>query len=311
MARMTETRVRPSLAAALALATALLAVGGCDGGIFGTGDGSSNDVAIDAGPTAPSAVGPGGDSGAPPPETAGPEDGDATGDSADAGEMSPGAPLLPSNQPLANFVATDSTTSAPRLRIVNAGGSAVALASDAADPGEPLLPPVAPGTASAYATLADDVDGLMLGYVAAPGDTRLEDPQLLRPLTLVASSVTTLLVRDGQRPTPAIVALPTRIASDDPTLALVRLLPGSGGGPAASYTLVPDGDDPGGAEIALGDVALGGPVDAEYRPVPAGDYRLESSAPGVPPRALSFTGGAVRTLVLLGSGELLVVEDGG
>ena len=64
----TETRTRAPLAATLALAAALALLGGCDGGIFGTGDGSPGPVLPDAAPQATvapeSGVAPGPDSSA-------------------------------------------------------------------------------------------------------------------------------------------------------------------------------------------------------------------------------------------------------
>ena len=319
----TETRTRAPLAATLALAAALALLGGCDGGIFGTGDGSPGPVLPDAAPQA--TVGPE-DSGAPSPETSDADDVDVDTPVGTASEpLAPdsGAPDVSDGgtaaaTALGNALVADPSASAPQLRVVNAGSADVALASDADAPGRFAVPSVAAGTASPYVALPPSARSLTLGYPSGASDgAALEGARRFEPLLLQPSSVTTLLVRDGQRPVPTVDALPTLIRSDDPDIALVRLVPGSGLGPedgplpTASYTLVPDGANPGGGEVELGRAALGGPADAGYASVPAGDYRLESSAPGASAPMLSFAGGSVRTLVPLESGELLVVADGG
>jgi len=323
----TETHVTPP-SITLAFVAALLLAGGCDGGIFGTGDGSPSpgELTISASPTDSLPDGGSADSVVEPPPMAGPPssapDDTDTADLADAEVDDPqpttDADMTLASQTLVNTLVADPTASEPRLRVLNTGPSGIALVGEGSGSAGVGLPFVAAGTASAYVSMPDGVSSLTLGRVQAPGDEpELSSAQRLGPLLLDPASVTTLLVRDAPGAV-AVAALPTLLASDDSELALVRLVTGGGiqpadGGPVlgATYTLVPGGANPGGVAVELGSFAFGGEPAADYLSVPAGDYRLESSTPALPAQALSFTGGSVRTLVVFESGELLVVADGG
>ena len=325
------TRAAPLLALWL-LGAAVL--GGCDGGIFGTGDGGSNaDMGLMGGAGAPE-PGPGAlavdgdaegapdtdaDDGAPSPSMAPQETQDA--DTA-AGE--------PPASPIDNTL-VGGTVETPRARVVNASTRPVGLTvtvGEVATLGAPGG--LAPGTVGDYRDV--DVEAGASALLLTDADDG-ETLYRFAPLNLGTSSVTTLLVRDvfSQTATgdgvPAIeaVALATLTASDDPAQARVRVALGGAfideaDGPAfPTFTLVPGGESPGGAEVTFGPIGLDGAGEVEatmaartasaYRAVPAGDYTLREVDGRTEPRAITLPAGGVYTLVVGGSG-FIRVEDG-
>lgn len=315
---------RGRIGAATVLLCALL-LAACDGGIFGTGDGPDVGPPIDATPpsiSGESSPGSGGsDTGA---GDASDVDGETDGATGGTTGGTTGAPpssgtdpeqptLVPSS-PFENTLVTG-TTSTPRVRLVNASGARTTLVD--AD-GEPLLPSaLAPAQASAYVNVPLGTDSLRVRRLSGADAA---DVYRLEPLTLGASSVTTLVVRDtdGADGDVDVVPLRTLTSPDDPAQALVRIVQGArlsasdDAEPATeTFTLVPGGASPGGAEVAFENISFDtSPDDIRYDAVPAGDYALSVSNDTMSPLPMSLEGGTVYTLVIIGAVRLLSVVDG-
>lgn len=291
-----STSFGPALAALLVVSL-FAPLGGCDGGIFGTGGDSDASVARPIDATGEGTAGTdgsvseGGGTGG--------STGDGAGGTTGGDDASPDpdvdAPPDAESTPLENMLGTDADPT-PRVRVVNAGATPLALAT--IDDGETLSSvEIASGTVG---TALDVPLGTGAGlWLFRPGGESLAR---FAPLMLAPSSLTTLVLREDGADVD-VVALPTRLASDDPTTALVRALAGSrlddpDGPPSRSaLVLVPDGASPGSAEATLGPLDFDDP-SAEYTVVAAGDYRLEDPAGRIAPASLTLEGGAVYTLVV-------------
>ena len=289
-----------------------LALGGCDGGIFGTGDGSpSVDLPNGFDSSGDNIAGTG-------------QVGDGT-QGTDGPDGSPAVPSLTFENALPTYA-----VASPTVRLVNASTLALALSTDPADGagGGVSSGPVVPGASSAHVAMPDTLEPLRVSRDGGEPGTVADDTVLhdLEPLLLAPSSVTTVFTRDGGAGDGTIdaVALATRVASDDPMQALLRLVDArpdtAGGDAAASYALVPSGADPGGVEALLESVTFAvaaewgadaGEPGAGYVPVPAGDYRLDGPDGAALLGALSLAGGEVVTLVRRADGDPLRVVDGG
>lgn len=303
---MNTRRLRAGIAwILLVVASAMLS--GCDGGIFGTGDGGIDTPAdiVDAGS-------PGSE---PPAVTESPDDVDP---------LSPGAqPGDPDNasqvelRPFENLlIGSDSTQ--PLIALVNFSTRALNATAGA----DPLFATaIQPDGISDYAGIA--LGSTQLSVFAAATD----DPLLiLTPLNLAAFSVSTLIARDrlttdaSEQTNPdtrldvEIIAVATQRLPSDDGVARVRLLqvgPLDDNDRPASMRLVPADATPGGSETDLGIVsaaALG--TSADYRLVAPGSYRLVDSLGRLAPIAIELSGGEFHTLILSGSpATLRVLRD--
>ena len=337
-----------------------LALAACDGGIFGTGDGSS-DLPIDADAGNPSdtpaegAPGEIGDGGASAPEPVGSDDaGETSGDDGgvsgsgtttggdtgggttggttggmdggdtgddDAVPLQPGNLVSAPSSPFTNTQVTGTVPALPRVRLVNAtrtsialldGGGVAVLASD-----------VAPGEASEYAAVPLGTDSLTARRPSG-AEGGEADSYRLEPLLLGTSTVTTLVVRDADDPDGSgdfdggidIVPLVTLTSPDDAAQTFVRVVQGVGLSESPdevaveTFTLVPDGASPGGVEVTLGGVSFDDAPATDYRAAPAGDYLLSGSGGGVSPRPVSLAPDTVYTFVIIGADEVSSVIDG-
>jgi hypothetical protein len=303
----------------------LALLSGCDGGIFGTGDG--NDLVTDVGASpdsgAPGTDNPGTDHPGQTPEmpTTGvdPDDNSPPG----SGGQSEGFTQVGFENLL-----VASTIVEPQLSLVNLStldlDVQVSPGSDdmfdaAFDSGfdsgfDPVFDtPVAAGTASRRQGLPLAADGLRI-LATRSG----ESVWLLSPLNLGAYTVTTLVSRsavDASTNQPVsttdtaevngveVTALPT-LLSADPGMVLVRILqttPLDSADTAARMILVPSDTSPGSSEVDLGRVSAAGfVVGAEYHSVAPGSYLLTDTLGRFPPEPLDVAAGEVYTLIING-----------
>jgi len=328
-----------------------LALGACDGGIFGTGDGSSSTDLIVASPgsTAESIA----DIGAAPTDDQAGGAGSAPGTidatvAAGAGDtgglsMDDDSASSVDGDAAAGIDGAEGSTAAvlslgnlvPEgrggrlVRLVNASDRSLALAAELEDgaagtvPSAPSSGPVRAGGTSGYVVLPPGTRSLVItGEVDLP-DGQASGIALYRfmPLALAPSSVTTIFVRApiaGNAGAADVVTLPTRVTSEEPAQALVRVVDAiDPDRPGAVYRLVPvAGPNPGSAEVALEGVPYGrvpptaDSVAPAYVPVPAGEYRLVQPDGVTVEAFLSFAAGDVRTLVTSRDGSSpIVVRD--
>jgi len=276
--------------------TALFLLAGCDGGLFGTGDGSDI-VAVDASASGGQDVSePAVDIPAHSPDSEQVEEGDIAGQGAQIDFIS------------VDNLDTGSGRNEPALTLLNVSSRPLNLISNTDN--TPLLAgPVAPGNSSE--TLSVLLGENFLNLV----DTQTQLPVFsIRPLNAGASSVTTLIARDRFNQTIDIIALKTLTVSDTPSVAQIRLVQAdllNDADTSATFILRPDGELPGDAEVSFTDVSAATASLAGYRVAGAGSYQLVDSLGRIEPVALTLSAGEVYTVVLIdtATSALLVQTD--
>ena len=309
-----------------ALLCALL-LGGCDGGLFGTGEHTDADAAstpsIDASGPSPAdngVAGTGGDADGGTDEAGGVDGVDGVGgaavdggDDADDAEdpTAPGAApdsLAPDDDGFVNLEVTHER-GVPLLRGANLTVSAVrVLARDGQDdtggggPGGGSLE-IGPGTSSAAVALDVATDSLLV--VDARSSVVLVE---VAPVSLGASTLTTLVVFEGADGAVRAVPLATSAAAPDGGVADVRAILADGSEPGV-VGLRPAGDDPGGARVDFAFPGTG-EIASDYASATPGDYELviDGDATGT---LVSLEAGLTYSLAVRGSGgDVLVIVDG-
>ena len=298
-----------------ALLCALL-LGGCDGGLFGTGDDAGADdgtvPSIDASGSSPAdnvVTGTGGDAdgGA---DEAGEVGGAAVGGGTGAddaeGPTAPGAvpdAPAPDDDGFVNLEVTHDR-GVPLLRGANLSASAVrVLARDGEGGTGGGSLEIGPGTSSTAVALDVATDSLLV--VDARSSAVLVE---VAPVSLGASTLTTLVVFEGADGAARAVPLATSAAEPDGGVANVRAVLAGVSEPGV-VGLRPAGDDPGGARV---DFAFpgSGAIASDYASATPGDYELviDGDATGA---FVPLEAGLTYSLaVTVSGGEVLVIVDG-
>jgi len=309
-----------------ALLLMLLLLTGCDGGIFGTGDGGDIVSPTDVEGSDPTDNGTEPDEG----DSIAPEEPVTEPES----PLAPGADSGDATIELRAFenLDTGSDSATPLLSLINLSQQSLGAFSDT-DTQALFSAPVQPGALSPRVTVPLGTESLSVI------DTDTDNTQLvLSPLNLGNASVTTLIARDrlaepgagpgagpGADPetdidpetssaTVDILALPARLSLSDDALARVRLLqvyPIAGDDRAGQMMLLPAGANPGGSEVSLGLVSAADFLQTlVYQTVTAGSYELQDSLSRFAPYPLTLSPGHAYTLILTGSETvLLIVQD--
>ncbi len=265
---------------------ALLLVSGCDGGLFGTGDGG-NVIDVDAGapvtelPPAQTPQMPGT-----------PTDGTGTEEQAPTVEFDN---LISGQSNTAPVIALLNTSSRP-LNISRELNDAT-LFTQAIEPGsfsEPVA--ISPGD-----NFLDVLDAQSLQRVFS-----------IRPLNAGESSVTTLIARVLSDQTFDVVTLRTLTLSSTPTVAQVRIVQSNlldETDTPATITLQPAGTAPGNAEVLFANVAASSASQASYQTVGAGSYQLLDSLARFQPAEITVEEGEIYTLVITSTqAPVLIVQ---
>lgn len=290
----------------LLLLCTLLILPGCDGGIFGTGDGSSADIGL------PDSVG------------SSPDEPDDNGVTTPA-DPDTDAPETDNPQESRGFenLQIASTNPQPLVSLLNF--------SDAS-----LNASTSPGAVTLFAEnvlptwplqLSDEVE-IALGATAlnVTNVATSETVLVLSPLNLGAFSVTTLIARnrladdatetDSDNPLPSVEVIPiyTQKLPNDDGVAWVRLLqvsPLDADDQTGTISLVPAGSQPGGVEVDLGTMSaasLG--LQTDYLPASPGFYRLTDSLERQIGLSIGLEAGQFYTLILFGDPiQKIVMED--
>ena len=286
----------------------------CDGGIFGTGDGSNDAdiVGVDASDSGPSNTG---------------DDNDGTentsmGTEEESEAESPETSTDDIEAPRAAFenLLVGSNTDTPQVTLLN--NSSLELNISLSTSSELLFPDnIAPGQTSALTLLPSVETELVL--IDSVDATALS---VLSPLNLGAFSVTTLIARDQLElseqtetasvlPPVELVALASNTIAPDNSTATIRLLqvyPLDNNDTAAAMILTPAGSNPGATNVALGTISaasLG--QDSTYQTINAGDYQLVDALARFAPVSLSIEAGVVYSLLISGrdSPVITLLED--
>lgn len=279
---------------------ALAMLSGCDGGIFGTGDGDL-DVSVDnAGTESPDSQPPAGsdtsteDVSEPGSPDASPDS--STGDPDDAAQVE--------IRPFENLE-TGSIHTQPVIALVNLSSQSLNAIAET----ELLFADaIEPGIVSNYTSVALETTQLSI-IDGATSQTLLN----LSPLNLGAFSASTLIARDrlatdtseSGDPFVEIIAIASQLKTSDDGVARVRLLQASPldeDDEPASMSLVPADTSPGGSEVELGTLSAANfGVSTDYRLATAGSYRLMDSLGRLAPLSVELVAGEFHTLILTGS----------
>lgn len=299
----------------LSILLAFIGLTACDGGIFGTSDGSADLIIPTDGSSAAgiedvmpgvsdseSAAGSTTD-GSAGTSDGGTTDGSTTDGAQTAGGTTDGSPVVSEDNTIyGNFENAVNTTgqNVALLTIVNVSHRDIIVANE--------------NSAQALTNEAVIVSGASSAHVAVPMDefvlelrtaTAIDDqPQPLlafMSLTLASGSLTTLVVRDHVNGVD-IVPLQSELSSGGAGLARVRVVQGAAlnnAGTVATLSLQSADPNPGGAEAIFNDLSFE-MAASTYRDLPAGDYALHDSAGRFSPQAITLTDGVVYTLVVQG-----------
>lgn len=267
----------------------LLSVIGCDGGLFGTGDGSDIVEPVD---------------GSSPITDVQPE-APVVGSPNLPANPSPGADNASSTDDSLENLLASSSNPLPIVSLINSSSQVLNIVgSDAATP--LLNTAVRSGAASEQIQISEDLS--MLSVISQ------QEQEILfsySSINLAPSSVTTLIAFDIPPPASSeqtvasvgLIALRTLTISLDPTVATVRIVQAGQLGDSddsATLTLEPSGLNPGSGEVAFDSVSLANAPLSTYMPVNEGTYRLRDSRDRFEPIPVSFSAGRVYTLVVSG-----------
>ncbi|ASJ70162.1 hypothetical protein [Granulosicoccus antarcticus] len=283
----------------LLLLCTLLILSGCDGGIFGTGDGQ--DFSLDI----PDAVGPN-------PNPDEPDDNDSVETPPTDTGQEPGASEPDDQQDSRAFenLQISSTNPQPLVSLLNFSD---AFLNASTSPGAVTLfaESVSPTSISGETEIALEATALNVTNVSTA-----ETVLVLSPLNLGAFSVSTLIARnrlaadatetgsDNSLPSVEVIPIFTQKQPSDDGVARIRLLqvsPLDADDQTASISLVPAGNQPGGAEVDLGTMSaasLGQQTD--YQSASPGTYSLVDSLDRLSPLTLGLEAGEFYTLILFG-----------
>ena len=257
----------------------------CDGGLFGTGDGQTivdEVAALDNG----------------------------TGDDAVATPIVDGEPVIPA-QSFENLQ-IGTTTTAPLINVINVSDQAVLARLDTTD-NTLFTEAIAPATFSQVAQLQLGENSLTL----INPDTS-EELLSIRPLTVGASTLTTLIVRNTTTQELNAVLLSSMSISLTPTVAQLRIVQAdllSNEDMAATFSLLPSGNEPGSAEVNFPDISVATASSANYQSIGPGGYVLADSLGRIELESLNLQAGKIYTLIVLGnsgadqSTSFLLLED--
>jgi len=276
----------------------LLTTVGCDGGLFGTGDGSEIVLPTDGSSSAPTPPIDGDPDLNPPDQPAAPDESETT-----------------PNRELNNFLGTGNRE-LPLVTLINTSSQPLNVVSDVFSMPQSGTS-VEPGFTSQYIELPQNQSSL----IVINGDNS-QPVFRFSPLALDVSSVTTLLAYDTpvslidtpRTPALNVIALPTLTQSSDSSVATLRIVQSTqldANDTAATMTLIPEGSNPGSGEVNFNDMSLANASASTYSSVNAGTYQLQDSLARFAPVPISVEAASVYTLVITGNINpvLIISED--
>lgn len=297
----------------------------CDGGIFGTSDGSADVIIPTDGSSAagiedvmPGATDSESSAGSTSDGSAGTSDGGTTDGSTTDGGTTDGsttdgsAVASEDNVSFGSFDNTINSTgqNVALLTIVNVSHHDVIVANENSAQALTNEAVIVSGTSSAHVAVPMDEFILELRAASAT-DGQAESTLAFMSMTLSSGSLTTLVVRDHGGGVD-IVPLRSEMSSGGAGLARVRVVQGAALNNAetvASLSLQSADPNPGGAEAIFNDLSFDMPAST-YRDLPTGDYALHDSAGRFSPQAITLGDGVVYTLILQGLADpVLHVEQ--
>ncbi|MBX2837511.1 MAG: DUF4397 domain-containing protein [Gammaproteobacteria bacterium] len=301
---------------AIWLSSTVFVLIGCDGGIFGTGDGGIEEGSMpenggsdisDSGTT----------SGAGDSDTTGGSDGSdgtdagaggGTDGGTDAGTSDGSSATTP--QPIAftnDLVATSRTDALITIVNVSTINTSVLELDTQGLPSTLALVPT--NTSTDHFSL-DPAQSHQIDYLNADSSTT-DVFFTLSPVLVSAGTVSTFIVR-GNAERYEVLPLATETTANDATLARIRLIFAANidnPDAAGNIRLGSSGTNPGGGEHTFTGISYNNPI-GNYIELPAGDYELSDSASRFEIQPISFTGGTSTTIIVTDNLETpLLIED--
>ncbi len=270
-----------SMSKSLTILIILVLLTSCDGGLFGSGDGSEN-LDIDA---SDSGIASGNNS-----------DNNSESEEAQEPDSVSGLQPEPTSSLVFDNVLVGSDRLDPIINLFNNSTRSLDVVSEA-NGSSIFSSSIAPGTFSEPGTLATGENQLNI-VDTQTGQTVF----LIEPLNAGVSSVTTLIARNLLDQQIDVVPLRTLSVSNTPSVALVRVVQAkllNELDTAATFTLQPNGSMPGNSEIEFLNVAASTAADAQYQTVGAGTYQLIDDLNRIEPTTLSVLAGEIYTLVVI------------
>jgi hypothetical protein len=241
----------------------------CDGGLFGTGDGQ---IIVDEIADSDSGV----------------------GDDVVATPIVDGESVSLA-QPFENLQ-IGTTITAPLINVINVSDQAILARLDTNTLFTDLI---APATFSQVAELQLGENNLAL----IDPETS-EELLSIRSLTVGASTLTTLIVRNTATQDLNVVLLSSMSISLTPTVAQLRIVQAnllSNEDTAATFSLLPSGNAPGSAEVSFPDISVASASSANYQSIGPGGYLLADSLGRIEMKSLTLQAGKIYTLIILGN----------
>ena len=278
----------------------------CDGGLFGTGDGS-NTIQVETGAdsNAPDSntQDPDPDSNPSTDPATDPVENPGTGD----GDSTPPATQTPEDSSFENLQAgTDSTT--PGIHLINVSDRSISVFNESN--GSNVFPnPIPPGSVSDAAAIQLGENNLVV--TDTTNDTVIAN---IRPLNAGASTLTTLIVRNTTGESLDVVKLSSISISLAPTVAQVRVIQANLLGTSdteATFMLLPFGENPGGSAVLFNNINSSSASEATYQYATPGGYRLVDSLGRFDAVPLNVSAGKIYTLIIQegATPPILVHED--
>lgn len=270
----------------------------CDGGLFGTGDGS-NTIQVNTGADNNS------------PDTNTPDSEPVTDpiDGQDTGATDPTPPAIetPDESTFENLQAgTNSTT--PGIHLINVSDRSISVFNESTG-SNVFTNPIAAGTVSNAAPIQLGENNLVIRDTGS--DTVVAT---IRPLNAGASTLTTLIARNTTNQALDVVKLSSISISLTPSLAQVRVVQADLFGAAdteATFMLLPSGENPGSSAVLFNNINSGSAAEATYQLAAPGDYRLVDSLGRLEAVPLTVNAGKIYTLIIQDAATppILVHED--
>ncbi|MFK7894117.1 MAG: hypothetical protein AB8B63_25100 [Granulosicoccus sp.] len=269
----------------LALCCALAA---CGGGIYGTGSGTDSEISQQ-------------------PPTSDINTSDSIGVEPDTGEngdtqqtvSAPVTVVNPVQQTAFSNIVPSGLDLPPQLKLINLSEIPISANVFVQDTDTTLFDiPVRPESTSSYSALIPGQSAITVFNT----DT-LATIGLINPLNVARGSVTTLLIADKlshSASVPGILPLSTRVKSAAADMAMVRLVTTTDAASTLTtvYTLMPQGTNPGMAEINFAGINTTSQRASDYQLVGAGDYELTADGGSTIAGGLRFSQGVVYTLII-------------
>lgn len=270
------------LIALLAFCGALTA---CGGGIYGTGSGTESDISEQA---------PGSGIN----DSAGSDEQPTIGENGDTvhTDSAPMPDVAPAQQTTFSNTVPSGLDLPPQLKLINL--SEVPINAYAQDTPMALFDIAAPPqSTSSYSALMPGES-----VITVLNTDTLVTIGSINPLNVAQGSVTSLLIADSlsySADLPGILPFSTQVTSAAADVAMVRLVSAADtASHTAMYALMPQGTNPGMAEIEFTGMNTTSQRVSDYQLVGAGDYDLTDGTGRTITGALSFSPGVVYTVII-------------